>query len=289
MKNISKLLKKTVKAFLYLFLLIIVLIVGVYLSAGLIVKKAVTLFVPEITGTSAEVRDVQISLLQGHIAVQGLKIGNLPNYQNPNLFELGTLDIHFDPKSVLTDKIIINSILIDKTAVSAEMSLKGDINLVQVNNNVQSYLNKGSTTKEVTTSQADSSKETDSSKKVIIQDLRINNSSLALGIGSTTTTLPLPNIHQKNIGEGKKKMTLKETVAVVLSYLTSESVKTTLSSGKEILMKSIGNIKDNVNNMAQQAKDQIGSQVESVKGQVDSLKGELNQATDKLKGLKDLF
>ncbi len=289
MKNISKFLKKTAKAFLYLFLLVIVLIVGVYLSAGLIVKKAVTLFVPEITGTSAEVTDVQISLLQGHIAVKGLKIGNLPDYQNPNLFELGTLDIRFDPKSVLTDKIIINSILIDKTAVSAEMTLKGDINLVQVNDNVQAYLNKGATQEKEVSQSSTSSEEPGSSKRVVIQDLQINNSSLALGIGSATTTLPLPNIHQKNIGEGKKKMTLKETVAVVLSYLTSESVKTTLSSGKEILMKSIGNLKDNVSNMAQQAKEQIGEQVDTVKEQVDSLKGGLNQATDKLKGLKDLF
>ena len=61
------------------------------------------------TKTSASLEDVDLSLFSGNIALKGLKIGNPQGFAAPNAFELGQISVKFDPKSLLTSKIIINS------------------------------------------------------------------------------------------------------------------------------------------------------------------------------------
>lgn len=255
------------KGLFYLVLLCVILLIVAYIYAGEIVKKAISVAVPPVTQTTASVDGVDLSLLSGKIGVRGLAIGNPKGFSDNNIFELGDIAVTFDPKSVFTDKIVIHSVAITGTGISAEMNAKGQTNVGVLNQNIQNYL--GSSNGGSKPAAATQPKEAQgSSKKVVIHDLKINDSKLTLGVAGQTMTLVLPNIHQTNIGEGKKSKTIPEMVATILSYFSSESVKAMLNSGNELMKQSLQNAKGMLNS----GKDALKQQADQVKGALDNLK-----------------
>lgn len=255
------------KGLFYLVLLCVILLIVAYIYAGEIVKKAISVAVPPVTQTTASVDGVDLSLLSGKIGVRGLAIGNPKGFSDNNIFELGDIAVTFDPKSVFTDKIVIHSVAITGTGISAEMNAKGQTNVGVLNQNIQNYL--GSSNGGSKPAAATQPKEAQgSSKKVVIHDLKINDSKLTLGVAGQTMTLVLPNIHQTNIGEGKKSKTIPEMVATILSYFSSESVKAVLNSGNELMKQSLENAKGMLNS----GKDAIKQQADQAKGALDNLK-----------------
>lgn len=136
-----------IKTVLWLILLLIIALVAGYFYLGTIVKEVVTRYVPPITGTTAVVEHVDLSLHKGLVEIRQLKIGNPKGFSDNSIFELGGIKVAFQPKSVLTDKIIINSVIIDGTKVSAELKnlYSLDSNVSALQQNINDYL--GPTTK----------------------------------------------------------------------------------------------------------------------------------------------
>ena len=274
--------KRILKCVMWLIIILIALIIGIYLSLGFIVKKAVSTAVPPITGTNAAIENVDISLFKGHVAIEGLKIGNPKGFAEENIFELGSIVVDFDPKSVLTNKIIIKQIAINKTKVDAEINKSGDINLTVLQNNVNNYLGTASSeqkseTKKETTSSAQSG------KKVIIKKLTIDDSTLTLGALGKTIDITLPDIHKTNIGEDKKKQySVKETIALILSYFTTDSLKAVVNSGSELAKAGLANAKAALNSGIDAAK-QAGQNI------TDGVKNIGSSVTDGIKGLGGMF
>lgn len=278
--------KRIFKFFAWLIVILAILIVAVYLTLGIIVKKAVTTAVPPITGTTVDVEDIDLSLLSGHISIKGFKIGNPDGFTAPSVFELGSIVVEFEPKSILSDKIIIKKVAIDKTSAAAEINKRGEVNVMLLQQNIENYLNKAPTTpapeKEVNKVPA---KDSGSGKKVIIKDLTINDSKLQLGVVGQVMTLNLPNIHKTGIGEEKgKSKTLPEMIATILSYFSEASLKGIANSGNQMFMQGLENTKamlkqgrEALNEQLGNVKDsaeKIGSGVkDSVKGVSDSVKG----------------
>lgn len=280
-KKKSSFLKRIFKLIMWLIIILIALVIGIYLSLGIIIKKAVSTAVPPITGTPASVENVDISLMKGHIGIEGLKVGNPKGFAEENIFELGSIMVDFDLKSVLTDKIIIKQIAIKNTKVDAEINKSGDINLTQLQNNVNNYLGTGGDTKpETKTTEKTASK---GGKKVVIKKLNIDDTTLTLGALGQTIDIPLPDVHKTNIGEDKKKeYTLKDTVALILSYFTTDSLKAVLNSGSELAKAGLANAKAALNSGVDAAK-QAG------KATVDSVKNIGSSVTDGIKGLGGMF
>ena len=274
--------KRMLKFVMWLVIILIALVIGIYLSLGFIVKKAVSTAVPPITGTSASVENVDISLFKGHIGIEGLKVGNPKGFAEENIFELGSIMVDFDLKSILTDKIIIKQIAIKKTKVDAEINKSGDINLTVLQNNVNNYLGTGSSNPK-----AETKKETPSSnqsgKKVIIKKLTIDDSTLTLGALGKTIDITLPDIHKTNIGEEKKKQySVKETIALILSYFTTDSLKAVVNSGSELAKAGLANAKAALNSGIDAAK-QAGQNI------TDGVKNIGSSVTDGIKGLGGMF
>ena len=281
-KKKSSFLKRIFKFIMWLIILLIALVIGIYLSLGFIVKKAVSTAVPPITGTPASVENVDISLFKGHIGIEGLKVGNPRGFAEKNIFELGSVMVDFDLKSILTDKIIIKQIAIKKTKVDAEINKSGDINLTQLQNNVNNYLGTGSSEPK-----AEAKKETSSSaqsgKKVIIKKLTIDDSTLTLGALCQTIDISLPDIHKTNIGEDKKKQySVKETIALILSYFTTDSLKAVVNSGSELAKAGLANAKAALNSGIDAAK-QAGQNI------TDGVKNIGSSVTDGIKGFGNMF
>lgn len=271
----SSLLGKILRFCLYLIGLIVILLVLIYLSAGYLVKTGISTFVPKITQTSASVQDVDLSLLSGKIEMKGLKIGNPEGFVNATVFELGRIYVEFSPMSVFTDKIMIHEVLIDKTAVSAEINTKGKINLVELNNRIQSYTQSDAALENTTSEKTQPTQTTEkSAKSVVIKDLKIDNSALNLGIAGQTVKLNLPDIHKTDIGEGKDKKTFGETIALVLSYFSSESLQALKESSNALIKQGLSGVTD-----------LVGQGREAAEKGVTELKNKAQSVTEGLKGL----
>ena len=216
---------------------------------------------------------MDISLFKGRVALNGLSIGNPDGYGAKEAFGLKNIVVTFDPKTITENKIVINQILIEGTHVSAEATYQnGKIssNLTDLQNNVNAYLAKSS-------SPAETKKETTpsstSSKQVVIRDLQINDSNLTVGIMKQTIDIPLPNIQQKNIGEQKKKMTWKDTIAYIFNLITTESVKNTVTATQKALKDGALKLLDSAENAKNTLKEQAGNVLDSANSLKDGVKG----------------
>lgn len=274
--------KRIFKFFAWLIIILAILIVAVYLTLGIIVKKAVTTVVPPVTGTTVNVEDVDLSLLSGHVSIKGFKIGNPDGFAAPSIFELGSIVVEFEPKSILSDKIIIKKVAIDKTSAAAEIDKRGEVNIMVLQQNIENYLNQGSATtaadKKTSTTASESG---GSGKKVIIKDLTINDSKLQLGVIGQVMTINLPNIHKTGIGEEKgKSKTMPEMIATVLSYFSEASIKGIAQSGNQMFMQGLENTKAILN----QGKEAVNKQLDNVKDSAEKIGSGVK---DSVKGVGD--
>lgn len=257
------------KAVLWLIVLLLILLGVGYYYLGSIVKEAVNRYVPEVTGTTAVVEHVDLSLLKGHVEIRGLKIGNPKGYSTNNIFELGKIEVVFLPKSVLSDKIIVNSVLIDGTKVSAELknlySLDNNVSALQ--KNVENYLDvsdKKDAPQKTETKQTQPKKS--AGKTVIVKDLKINNTEVSVGFSGHTVAIPLPNIHKTGIGEEKKEKTIGEIIADILDIISVESIKAVATGAKDLAKDIASGAKDLAKQGLKDAKDILSSGSEAVKG-----------------------
>ncbi len=221
---------KIMKLLMFLIGLLAVLALGLYLSAGFLVKQAVSSLVPPITGTYASVDDVDIGFFSGRLGLKNLTISNPAGFSTPTLFNLESVEILFDPSSLFQQTLVISRIAIKGINIHAEMNQKGQFNLVVVNDNIQSYL----TTRlhETAEQKSERADETGSSKQVKIKELDIQDTTLQLTAFDQNLTINIPSIHQTDIGNNQ---TPAEVIAVMLGTISSESVKNLLTSGREML------------------------------------------------------
>ena len=203
--------KKLFKFLLWLLAIIIVLVVAIYLTAGIWLKSAVSTLVPQMTKTPASLEKADISLLSGRISFKGLKIGNPAGFVSKNAFELGEISVKFEPKSLFSSKIVINEIKIDGTKIAAELARTGNVNLMILNDNIQEYLGNPTSRDPLNSNKEEQKKiEKKSEKTVLVKDLKITNSSLDFAVMTQKMKVKLPDIQQKNIGEKKKEMNINE-------------------------------------------------------------------------------
>ena len=140
MKFLGKLLKFVFKAILWLVIIILILGIILYLSAGKLIQHFAPAVISQVTQTEASLGEVDISLFSGRVTLNNLAIGNPAGYKNKNALELGKFDVKFDPKSVLTNKIIINNVQISGLNVASEAKVNGETNITRLRDNVANSL-----------------------------------------------------------------------------------------------------------------------------------------------------
>ena len=268
--------KRILKIVGVLLVLIIGAVIGIYYYLGAIVKEAIGRFVPPVTGTTASVESVDLSLIGGHIDIQGLKIGNPAGYSDKNIFELGSIRVDFEPKTILSDKIIIRSVVVSGTKVSAELKnlYSLDSNVKTLQQNIEHYLgtNKKADGSKAPTAESAKTESKAASKQVIVRDLSVRGSELSVGVAGKTVTLPLPDIHQTNIGEGKEKKSLVQVMADLLDSLSLESIKALAVAVKDLAKQGLIGAKGILESGVDQLKGAGEAVGKGAKGALDSLK-----------------
>ena len=104
-----------------------IIIVGMSLNA--LVKTGVETMGSKVLGVPVTLKEVDISLLSGgkdvQVSLNELIIKNPDEYETDYAFSLSNIRVLVDQKSVLTNTVVIDEIIIDGLAITFEGSLLG--------------------------------------------------------------------------------------------------------------------------------------------------------------------
>ena len=152
-----------------------------------VAKTAFNAAAPSFLGVQkASVEKIDLSLFRAPtFTLEGLVIGNPEGFQTPSLFELESVKVDLENKSLFTDTIVIPSIEIRGTDLTYEQRLKSNI----------SALLDHFESAEKEEKEEEKPDDAAPAKKVIIRDLKVNDTVLHLaviGTGSHSAPIPCP-------------------------------------------------------------------------------------------------
>ena len=249
MKTLWKIIKTLFKVIFWIVLLLIVLAVVAYLCAGKLIQHFAPEFISQVTQTETTLGDVDISLFSGRVGLNNLTIGNPAGFKNKNLLELGKITVDFDPKSVLTDKIVINNVQANGLNLALETTATGESNIERLVKNIEQSSASEETPASKEAAKTQPKPTTNGDKQtVVIKDLTLDDSNVKLAFAASPVmgmTIPLPNIHINNIGENKKQ-SWDETLIQILTAINAESAKATAKAVKDAATKTLQGGKDTI-------------------------------------------
>ena len=242
-------------------LLAVIIVAAIYFAGSSVlnkgIKSGVETYGPRVTQTPVTLEDVQLSILSGSGMLKGLHVGNPEGYKSENIFALGQIDLKVNTRSVFSDKIIIDHIIIKRPAMSYEKKLTTS-NLKKLLENIEQFTGPSSEPEAETAEE----EKAGTKKQVIIKKLLIEDGTIyvgALGIGQT---VPLPRIEMENIGEDGNEMTMPEVIDLVLSQVL-QSIGPAIASAGELGGAAVDVLKTQGLDKVGQATDLVG---EGIKG-----------------------
>jgi hypothetical protein len=210
--------KKIMKILGSIVVVLIAVIITMYFSLNLIVASGIKTIGSKATGTKVEIESVNISLFNGTVEIKGFCVANPQSYHSDNAVALDRFYMDFNLKSIFTDKIVINNVIIDYIRVDYELSVaKGISNLQEINNNITKYF---ASDKKNEVAAGEKKK---SGKKVVIKYFVIKNGTISVSSAliNTTIKVPMSKIEMYDIGAEDNKSAGNVIVEVYAKILQS--------------------------------------------------------------------
>lgn len=218
-------------------------VVVVALTLDSAVKRGVETVGPILTKVEVKLDSVNLSLLSGAGKLKGLLVGNPTGYKSASAIQVGNATLAVEPGSLLSTKVIIRSINVQAPEITFETDLRGN-NLSKILANLQEVTGGGNST--ATGTSADKK----AAKKLQVDDFLISGGKIHVtvtALGGQSATVPLPEIHLTNLGQGPDGITAAELTKLVLQAVEKEAVQVATSAvadlGKDAsnLTKGLGN------------------------------------------------
>lgn len=231
-----------------------------YLNRG--VKAGVEKYGPEITKTSVRLDSANLSVFSGSGSLKGLYVGNPEGFSEENLFGLGQIDIDLQPRTVLSDRIIIDKIHIREPAIRYEQKMSGS-NIQKLLRNIEEF-----------TGPAEEPPEEPEAgegpgKQVVIRELIIEEGSIYSSMLGTGATVNLPRIELNDIGEEGNRKTIGQVVQLVIDEILGKvgsaltnSGKLLEDGGKKLLEEGGGRVREG----ADKIKEEAGKAGDKIRG-----------------------
>ncbi len=228
------------------------------LSKG--VLEAVNEFAPKITQTSVVLDDVELSAFSGSGKLSGLVVGNPEGFKTEHAMSLGLVSVKIEPKSVLSDKIEINEVLIDGPVIVYETNNSLKTNIGQILKNVESYVGTDDSAVEEEAEEGEAG-----AKKIGLKLFRMTNGKVMISNGLTmgkNLEISLPTIEVKDIGQGEEGATAGDVLKRILSSINKETIKAVAESG--------GDVGKQLEDIGKEAKKGLGGLLDGFKKSVKS-------------------
>lgn len=226
-------------------ILIVVFIGTLYFSLNSIIKHGIETIGPRATGTEVKLQKANISLFTGKGYLKGLFIGNPEGFQTNSAFTLNEVKLALNVKSVFSDKIVIDEILIDSPDITYEKSSKSD-NIKNILKNIEKFSGESGSPDEKNVTEETKKDE----KKLQINNFIVRNGKVNMsisGIKGKNISLSLPDIHMKDIGkedEGASLSKVLEEVFIEVNKKTSIAVAGSVKSIGGGIDKTVGKSAD---------------------------------------------
>ena len=223
--------KTLLKIGVVLVVLFIIAVAVVTSNLDKMIKAGVETVGPEITGTSIKLEGVDLSLLSGEGRLKGLVVGNPPGFQTERAFKLGDARVKVDLKSVLTDKLVIEEIMIDGPEITYEAGASGN-NLNKIQENVAAFAKKAGAQGGA---EPKADKKEPGQKKVQINHFILKNAQVnasATMFKGKALMVSLPDIHLKDIGKESEGTTMGKASSEVFTAINKSVVQAVTGSGK---------------------------------------------------------
>ena len=241
-----------------LLLVVALTMIGVYFNS--MIKAGVEAVGPKITGTTVKVDAVDLSPFSGQGRLKGLVVGNPPGFQAERAFKLADAKVKVDLKTALSDKLIIEEILIDGPEITYEAGPSGS-NLSKIQQNVAAF-DKSVAPKDAAESK--SQKKDPTQKKVQINHFIVKNGQVNLSasmLKGKALTVRLPDLHLRDIGKESGGVMVQQAAAEVLMAINKSVVQSVAGSGK-LLEKAAEAAGESAKGLGSEA----GKAVEGIKG-----------------------
>jgi uncharacterized protein involved in outer membrane biogenesis len=219
--------KKIIVGVLIALVVVVVLaVVGVGLFLDKAIKSGVETFGPRLTKVDIKLDSVSLSLLSGSGTIKGLVVGNPAGYRTPSAVSVGSASLSLEPRSLLSDKIVIRSIKVQEPEITFETDLKGN-NLSKILANVQEATGGGA--KEPAKPQEPGQpKEAKAAKKLQVDEFVISGAKVRVSVtalGGQAATIPLPEIRLEGLGQGPEGITPAELTKRVMEAIEKGATK----------------------------------------------------------------
>lgn len=251
---------------LTLLALVVIALVAGWLYLEPLVKGIVNKFGTQVAGTEVTLAGFSLHPVDGEVEIKGFTVANPKGYATSNLLSLESVFVKIEPKSLTSDTIVVENIRITNPNLTYEMPNFSTSNVMQLQENVARNTAKSSAPAATKNS---GTKEAGASKNVVIRKVVIEKGALSaltpLQKNKEPLTLQLPSIEINGIGDGKKNMTIDESIAVIFNKI--------LFNATSVVTKELGNVSEMAQKAANKALDQVKNQVpEKASGLLDKVK-----------------
>jgi len=203
--------------------LVLLLLVGVlHLWLGSLIKRGVEQAGSRITQTSVTLRDVDLSLLSGQATLEDLTVGNPKGFQTPSAFRLHNATVRLNRKSMLSDPVVIEEILIDGPEITFE-GTPASSNLGTIRDNAKAFAPAESSEKAPAPKR---DAQQGSVKKVVIKQFTMTNARAniwmrASGFETKAQGISLQDIRLESIGGAS----FHEVISTVLTSIANSATR----------------------------------------------------------------
>jgi len=214
-------------------------VVAVFVIASMldsIVKVGLEKIGPQVTQTPFKLDQVKIGICSGSGTLKGLVLGNPEGYKSDFAIKVGTVTVSVEPKSLLSEKIHVREVVLLEPEITFEGSLGSKDNLSKIMENVQAAAGGKSGGP---AQPAPGSAEKGAGKKLQVDHFLLRGAKVHVnmglgGLGAAKTSVPLPEIELKNLGQGSDGLTGAELTQVVLKEVVAAVGKAVAQSAGDL-------------------------------------------------------
>jgi hypothetical protein len=210
----------------------------VYANLDKIVAKVIEDAGTEVTQTAVKVGGVELDLLNGKAGLSQLSVANPAGFSSGEIFSLELVSVAIDVKSVSSNPIIIDEIVVKQPRVAYEMNQQGISNLDVLKKNVESYSTSHDNGSGTPTEKQEPAGQKGGEIKLIIRHLSFEGGELN-AISALRPDKPvkarLPAFTMSNIGQASGGATSDQIAKEVLDRLVKQAVDAASKAGVDKL------------------------------------------------------
>jgi hypothetical protein len=200
--------------------MLLALVAAFMIFPGYMVKSTVNTVGPTAMGVDVHLEKAIFRMARGKMTLRGLFIGNPEGFNTKSLCEVDMISVRIDPRSLLTDTVIIESVYVQKPVFTYQKSLMKS-NLSVLIKNLEGK-------------EKQKEKKDKKGRKVIIRRLIVKDPMLKLSVKGIPAgaPIPLPDIEMTDIGKDKGGTSVVDVLGRVFGAVLKLATKAALSPVK---------------------------------------------------------